>query len=291
MSQKHSRPNLVTFTKVDTEAQKPIAQQFGITALPTFVLFENGKEYTRVQGASPQNLNKLIQRVSQISSGGGESSGGDSGTGAWMGAALPRGYTDVTDQIDIRGLELLNADNEFGSVRTLFETSKPSSLGSAASGKGKSKATGEGNGNGNDWVESDTDEQLMLFMPFQSTLKVFAIQITSLPPSESDDEIPMRPRRIQLYTNRAHNLGFEEADDMPATQTIELSESDWNKDGTANMELRYVKFQNVSSLVLFVVDGDGDGERTRIDRVRLIGESGAKRDMGKLEKIGDDVGE
>jgi hypothetical protein len=39
---------------------------------------------------------------------------------------------------------------------------------------------------------------------------------------------------------------------------------------------------------MFVVDGDGSGERTRIDRVRIIGEAGEKRDMGKLEKIGDD---
>jgi hypothetical protein len=41
-------------------------------------------------------------------------------------------------------------------------------------------------------------------------------------------------------------------------------------------------------LVLFVESGDGDGEKTRIDRIRLIGETGEKRDMGKLEKVGDD---
>jgi hypothetical protein len=57
------------------------------------------------------------------------------------------------------------------------------------------------------------------------------------------------------------------------------------------VELRFVKFQNISSLVVFVVDGDGDGEKTRIDRIRLFGESGEKRAMGKLEKIGDEQGE
>jgi hypothetical protein len=101
----------------------------------------------------------------------------------------------------------------------------------------------------------------------------------------------MRPKTIQLYSNRPHILGFEEAEDIPATQTITLSEKDWDSTGTATIPLRFVKFQNVSSLVLFVVDGDGQGDRVRVDRLRIIGETGDKREMGKLEKIGDEHGE
>lgn len=101
----------------------------------------------------------------------------------------------------------------------------------------------------------------------------------------------MRPKTIKLFTNRPHNLGFDEADDIQPTQEIEIQESDWNANGTANISLRFVRFQNISSLVLFVVDGDGDSEKVRLDRIRLIGESGEKREMGKLEKIGDDPGE
>jgi hypothetical protein len=101
----------------------------------------------------------------------------------------------------------------------------------------------------------------------------------------------MRPRTIKLYTNQAHNLGFDEADDTAATQEVELKKSHWNDNGTANIELRFVRFQNVTSLVIFVVDGDGDGDKVRLDRIRLIGESGDKREMGKLEKIGDEPGE
>jgi hypothetical protein len=117
------------------------------------------------------------------------------------------------------------------------------------------------------------------------------MQITSLPPAAEDDEVPMRPKTIQIYTNRAHILGFEEADDIPATQSINLSESDWDSTGTATLSLRFVKFQNVTSLVLFIVDGDGEGDRVRVDRIRIIGETGEKRELGKLEKIGDEHGE
>lgn len=179
----------------------------------------------------------------------------------------------------MRGLDLLNADSDFGGVRTLFETSKPSSL-----------SKGKGSADTKDWVESDVDNQLMLYVPFTSTLKIHTIQITSNPPvDEDDDDIPVRPKTIHVWTNRQHNLGFEEAEDIPSTQTIELKESDWDKEtGTAKLELRFVKFQNVYSLVLFVQDGEGDSEKTRIDRIRFIGETGEKRDMGKLEKIGDD---
>lgn len=187
----------------------------------------------------------------------------------------------------MRGLDLLNADSEFGSVRTLFDKEAPSSLGT---GKGKGKDTGEAK---KDWVESDVDEQLMLYVPLTTTAKVHTVHITSLPPKsdddDNDDETPMRPKTIHIYTNKQHNLGFEEAEDVPATQTVELKAGDWDEaTGTARIELRFVKFQNVSSLVFFVVDGDGEGERTRIDRVRIIGEAGEKREMGKLEKIGDD---
>ena len=75
---------------------------------------------------------------------------------------------------------------------------------------------------------------------------------------------------------------------MTPTQVVELSEKDWNKDGTASIGLRYVKFQNINSLVMFVVESEGDSEKVRLDRIRLIGEAGEKREMGKLEKVGED---
>lgn len=255
------------------------------------MIFKNGQQISKINGANPQQLSDAIKKLateaeSDGSSGGfGESS--TSGGSSWRGAGLPRGYGDVTDQVDVRGLDLLNSDSDFGGVRTLFDNTIPSTL---ATGKGKGAASGSDSKK--DWVESDVDEQLMLYMPFTSTLKVHTIHLTSLPPKsedDDDDDVPMRPKTIHLYTNRQHNLGFEEAEDIPATQTIELKASDWDdKTGTAKLELRFVKFQNVYSLVLFVVNGDGEGEKTRIDRIRIIGETGEKREMGKLEKIGDD---
>ena len=263
--------------------------------LPTFIVFKNGSSVSTIRGANPRALRDAVQKLSAEaeSSGsaaqGGFGDAGDSGA-TWLGATLPKNYTDITSEVDILNLDLLNASSDFGNARTLFEGGKPSSLLPSSKQSGKKK----------DWVESDTDEQLMLFVPFRATLKVHSLQITSLTPSTpleegkeaEEEEPPMRPKTLKIYSNRPNNLGFEEADDMAETQMIELQEEDWDREtGTANVELRFVKFQNATSLVIYVVDGEGDGEKVRVDRVRIIGETGEKREMGKLQKVGDESGE
>ncbi|KAH7560181.1 PITH domain-containing protein [Bipolaris maydis] len=287
-----SRPGKVTFTKVSTVQQAQIAQSYNVTNTPTFIIYKNNQQIRKYSGSNPQQLSEAIKTLAAEAENDGKggsgfasgSGGSGSGSGAWTGASLPRGYTDVTESVDVRGLDLLNADSDFGTVRTLFETSPPSSLNK---GKGTAAST-EGS---KDWVESDVDNQLMLYVPFTANVKLHTIHITSCTSSsdDDDDEAPVRPKTIHVWINRQHNLGFEEAEDIPATQVIELKPSDWDEQTqTAKLEFRFVKFQNVYSVVLFVADADGDSEKTRIDRIRFVGETGEKREMGKLEKIGHD---
>ncbi|KAI9796038.1 MAG: Thioredoxin-like protein 1 [Piccolia ochrophora] len=270
--------------------------------MPTFMIFKNGQAVSKILGADPRKLSDAVQKlVAEAESNGSAAEGGFSDVAGktdskerWLGATLPKGYKDITDQVDVKGLDLLNSDSDLGTARTLFEDVKPSAITTTDAGKGKSKASGEEKSP--DWVESDTDEQMMLFIPFQSTLKIHSLHITSLPPQTTEGEdasnTPMRPKTINVYSNRAHVLGFEEAEDIPATQSITLSARDWDAEsGTAKVELRFVKFQNVSSFVIFVVEGDGEGDKVRLDRIRIVGETGEKRGLGKLEKIGDEQGE
>ncbi|PGH27986.1 thioredoxin [Polytolypa hystricis UAMH7299] len=283
LSSKLSRPDKVTFTKINVDSQNELAAAYNVTAMPTFMIFKNGTVADSIRGANPRALVDKVQAAAgEVDGNGGESSGA-----SWIGGSVPKGYQDITDQIDIKGIDLLNCDNDIGPGRSLFEPSKPSSLSSEGGNNGKAKEQASA-----DWVESDTDEQLMLYMPFQSALKIHSLQITSLPPASDDDEAPMRPKTLKLFTNRTHIMGFEDGDDEQPTQTFELAPQDWDaKTGTAKVELRFVKFQNINSLVVYFVDGDGDSEKIRVDRVRIFGESGEKRDMGKLEKIGDEPGE
>lgn len=93
---------------------------------------------------------------------------------------------------------------------------------------------------------------------------------------------------MHLFINRPQNMDFSEADDSEPTQVINLADSDWNADGTANIPLRFVKFQKTSTVILYVQQGDGEADYVRLDRVKLIGEAGVKREMGNLQKLGDD---
>lgn len=260
--------------------------------MPTFIIFKNKETVESIQGADPVKLSAAVKKlVAEADSDGGAGgfASSSSGGGTWTAFKAPKGYSDVTSDVDVRGLDLLNADSNFGAARVLFNGNKPSALDSKGNESQK-----KGDGEGKDWVESDTDEQLMLYVPFMSTMKVHSLHITSLPPKEAvegtkEDKVPMRPKELKVYSNRPNVLGFDETEDVPATQEIVLNRSDWDdKSGTAKVELRFVKFQNVKSLVIFVVKGEGEGKKTRIDRIRIVGESGEKRDPGKLEKVGHD---
>lgn len=138
--------------------------------MPTFMIFKQGQVVDKIAGADPRKLQAAVKKLAAEAEGGSSGFGASGSGGSWRAGDLPRGYSDITDQVDLKGLELLNSDSEFGDVRVLVDQSKPTGLlkGKAAAGKEK------------DWVESDTDEQLMLFMPFQSTLKVHTLQVRFL---------------------------------------------------------------------------------------------------------------
>lgn len=273
LSEQLSRPNKITFTKINTDQQQELSQTYGVRAMPTFMIFKNARKMDSIEGADPRRLSAAIKKVAEeankVDSGANDAAGSSSGS-HWIGAALPRGYEDVTSQVDVLGLELLNWESSKGGARALFGTAKP-----------KEK-------DDKDYVESDTDEQLMMYIPFQSTLKVHSLHLTSVPTDTDDDENPSRPKVLKIFTNKPQILSFDDADSMQATQDVTLKEKDWDpKTNTAKIELRFVKFQNVHSLVVFVAESEGDNEKVRIDRVRVIGETGEKRD-GKIEKISQD---
>ncbi|KAK0755493.1 hypothetical protein N5P37_011895 [Trichoderma harzianum] len=274
LAEQISRPNLLTFVKIDNDANQDLAKEYGITALPTFLLFRSGQVIHKVQGANPTELRAVIEKLASELESLAEGSGSGSGTGGiWKGAEIPRGYSDITDQVELRGCELLNADDDAGPVKVLFESSQPSALREGASAA-------------KDWVQSGSDDQLLLFIPFQSTIKLHTLQITSFPPEGNSDV--SRPGVLHLFINRTSNMDFGEAEDAEPTQAITLEPQDWNADGTANISLRFVKFQKTTTLTIFVQKGDGEAETVRIDRIKLIGEAGAKRDMGKLQKMDDE---
>ena len=109
--------------------------------MPTFMVFKNARNVQTIKGADYKQLSEVVKKLANEANAVGDAGADGFGEGSisggtWLGAVLPRGYRDITDQVDIKGLELLNCDAAFGSVRTLFEGQKPSAL-DAGKGKGE----------------------------------------------------------------------------------------------------------------------------------------------------------
>lgn len=76
----------------------------------------------------------------------------------------------------------------------------------------------------------------------------------------------MNPSIIHLFVNR-ENLGFEDCDDVDPTQTIELPDASSMKN---LIPLKFVKFQRVKSLTLYIADNHG-GDVTAIGGLKIHG--------------------
>ncbi|GAV63493.1 Thioredoxin domain-containing protein [Cephalotus follicularis] len=53
----------VQFVRIDVDELSDVAQEFGVQAMPTFVLVKNGKEVDRVVGAKKDELEKKIDKL------------------------------------------------------------------------------------------------------------------------------------------------------------------------------------------------------------------------------------
>lgn len=126
-------------------------------------------------------------------------------------------------------------------------------------------------------MESDTDEQLIIHIPFQNSVKLHSISITS-------DCGDRAPRRVKLFTNHA-SLGFSEASSETPVQQFDLTSA--NLIESQPVLLKYVKFQRVTHLTVFIEDNQGDEESTRIQSIRLFGITGDSMDVAAIKKVED----
>ena len=116
-------------------------------------------------------------------------------------------------------------------------------------------------------LQSDCDEELLIHVTFMQAVKISALKIEG-PKDQA-------PNKVRLFVNPPSPLDFDSAKDEKATQELELKSAD------ATAELRFVLFQNVSTLSIFVPGNLGDEEETVISRLVFIGapiaQEGTKR--------------
>ncbi|KAJ2763574.1 hypothetical protein IWQ57_005528, partial [Coemansia nantahalensis] len=92
------------------------------------------------------------------------------------------------------------------------------------------------------------------------------------------------PKTIRIFANRT-DIGFDDAESTPATQEIEMTEAMYESGGVVN--LRYVRFQNVDSLSIFVADNLAGDDVTAISQIAFIGTPLDSANMSGISKSED----
>ncbi|KAK9460153.1 galactose-binding domain-like protein [Lipomyces oligophaga] len=111
-------------------------------------------------------------------------------------------------------------------------------------------------------LESDADEQLLMYIPFTGLVKLYSIFIRSIP----DDTAP---QTIKIFKNR-DDLDFSTAMDLEGDETITHVGGSSDVD-IVEYPLKRSKFSNARSVTLFVVDNYG-AETTMLTYIGFRGE-------------------
>jgi len=128
--------------------------------------------------------------------------------------------------------------------------------------------------------KSDADEQLIIHVAFHEFVKIREIKLTEFNLGINPE---LHPSKVLIYVNR-NNLGFEDAEDVDPTQKLELTAADLKEDADP-MTLKFVKFQRVKTITLFVEDNAG-GEISALGGITFLGRPVSTTNMADFKKQG-----
>jgi hypothetical protein len=92
------------------------------------------------------------------------------------------------------------------------------------------------------------------------------------------------PRIVKVFANIPNTLDFDKAQSTEPIQTLDFSESEI-------VPLRFVKFQNVTNLQLFVESNKGDNDKTVIEELRIYGMPLTATNMEEFKRVAGKAGE
>eukprot|EP01114_Cavostelium_apophysatum_P005472 TRINITY_DN1649_c2_g1_i1.p2 TRINITY_DN1649_c2_g1~~TRINITY_DN1649_c2_g1_i1.p2 ORF type:complete len:184 (-),score=46.26 TRINITY_DN1649_c2_g1_i1:620-1171(-) len=149
----------------------------------------------------------------------------------------------------------------FEPLNSVIDTVQLHCLNEANNHKAKDFFKGQLEGQANT-LESDCDEQLLIVIPFSSAVRISSLIIAG--PEE------FAPSHLKLFINKP-SFDFDNAESMPAVQDVILKKDDTKGDGK-EIQLKYVKFQNVTSLIIFVDKNHGNKDKTTISKLVVMGQ-------------------
>ncbi|GJQ66051.1 hypothetical protein Trydic_g4139 [Trypoxylus dichotomus] len=130
------------------------------------------------------------------------------------------------------------------------------------------------------FLQSDCDEQLIISFTFNQAVKVHSLKVKG--PADKG------PKNIKIFINQPRTLDFDMAEGCSCVQELELNPSDLEGNP---VNLRYVKFQNVNNIQLFIKDNQGGLDVTQIDHIAIIGTPINTTNMGDFKRVAGKKGE
>jgi len=242
----------VMFLKVDVDKVQEIARRYQVSAMPTFICLKNGQKVAEMKGANPPGLTKMVtDNAGPVPS---TSTAGASSSSSSSKAPVENGPESLLPHLFTPHITCLNESPQHG-IKTIVGADRGS--------------------RGSSWLESESDAELLICLPFNQPVKLKSISIFSgVSPEQA-------PKTIQLFINQP-TLDFSDAANLIPTQEIVLTDKDVKGE---RLELRFVKFQSVNTLYILVKDNQGDEETTRIDSLDVFGTIVHATSGAKIQKV------
>ncbi|CAH8629622.1 unnamed protein product [Schistosoma haematobium] len=220
------------FVKIDVDKLEDVAQRYNVRSLPTFIFLRGAEQIDRITGGVPQKLRDKVQELAL--------SGSDSHESGSNKSPQSSKQYDMDILLSKNQCECLNEDDTH-SLAQLLNSSE--------------------NNNSKAYLLSDTDEQLIIYITFSQFVRIQSVQING--PKEN------APKTVKLFVNQTSTPDFDSCEIGEAVQTLELTEEDIKHGGIT--QLNFVKFQNVSTLTIFVKNNQTSTDQTRIDTLKFYG--------------------
>jgi hypothetical protein len=193
-----------------------LGQAFSVTGIPTLVWLDKDGSVITLDGRR-----KVVQEPDKFPWG---EDRPKAAAGSVVGA-----YENLASALDPKKSSILNADGGACGVATLM-----------------SEAGGT--------VRSDADEQLILNLSFNTTVKLHSFALWG--------DKNEGPKKVSLFVNRS--IGFEDSDLKP-TQAFVVPN---NKEPIL---VNFVQYQKVASLAVFIESNQSGAENTTVFRLQLFG--------------------
>lgn len=133
---------------------------------------------------------------------------------------------------------------------------------------------------GGGFLQSDCDEQLILSVTFNQAVKIHSLKFRA--PEK------LGPKTLKIFINQPRTIDFDMAESFTAVQDLVLDPNDLAGNP---VNLRYVKFQNVQNIQIFIKDNQSGGDVTQLDYIGFIGSPIATTKMDDFKRVTGKKGE